>query len=63
MLDGEQRGAESEEREIAAQGEEARTRLAQIDAELGMLTAQFAQNPATEDELRDVEIALRARLR
>jgi len=54
-LDGEQRGAESEEREIAAQGEEARTRLAQIDAELGMLTAQFAQNPATEDELRDVE--------
>jgi chromosome segregation protein len=55
VLDGEQRGAESEEREIAAQGEEARTRLAQIDAELGMLTAQFAQNPATEDELRDVE--------
>lgn len=55
MLDGEQRGAESEEREIAAQGEEARTRLAQIDAELGMLTAQFAQNPATDDELRDVE--------
>jgi chromosome segregation protein len=55
ILDGEQRGAESEEREIAAHGEEARTRLAQIDAELGMLTAQFAQNPATEDELRDVE--------
>jgi chromosome segregation protein len=55
VLDGEQRGAESEEREIAAHGEEARTRLAQIDAELGMLTAQFAQNPANEEELRDVE--------
>ena len=55
VLDGEQRGAQVEEREIAAEGEESRTRLAQIDAELGMLTTQFAQNPATEDELRDVE--------
>ncbi len=55
QLDGEQRQAQSEEREISAQGEESRTRLAQIDAELGMLTAQFAQNPATDEELRDVE--------
>jgi chromosome segregation protein len=55
QLDGEQHQAQSEEREISAQGEESRTRLAQIDAELGMLTAQFAQNPATDEELRDVE--------
>lgn len=55
QLDGEQRQAQSEEREISAQGEESRTRLAQIDAELGMLTSQFAQNPATDEELRDVE--------
>ena len=54
-LDAEQHQAQSEEREISARGEESRTRLAQIDAELGMLTAQFAQNPATDDELRDVE--------
>ena len=55
VLDGEGRMAQNEEREIAAHGEESRTRLAQIDAELGMLTSQFAQNPATDDELRDVE--------
>ncbi|MBV8074430.1 MAG: chromosome segregation protein SMC [Candidatus Eremiobacteraeota bacterium] len=54
-LDGEQRIALNEERRVAADGEESRTRLAQIDAELGMLTAQFAQNPATDDELADVE--------
>jgi chromosome segregation protein len=30
-------------------------RLAEIDGELGMLAAQFAQNPATADECADVE--------
>ncbi|MBV8602097.1 MAG: chromosome segregation protein SMC [Candidatus Eremiobacteraeota bacterium] len=55
VLDGEQRMAQNEERALDAEGEESRTRLAQIDAELGMLTAQFAQNPATDDELADVE--------
>ena len=30
-------------------------RLAEIDAELGMLAAQFAQNPATAEECADVE--------
>ncbi|HEY8314030.1 MAG TPA: chromosome segregation protein SMC [Candidatus Baltobacteraceae bacterium] len=54
-LESDVRMAEIEEREAAAGGERHRTRLAQIEAELGMLVAQFAQNPATEDECRDVE--------
>jgi len=43
------------EREAAQAGEGSRVRLAEIDAELGMLAAQFAQNPATADECADVE--------
>jgi chromosome segregation protein len=49
------RMAENDERETAAGGERHRTRLAEIEAELGMLVSQFAQNPATDDECRDVE--------
>ncbi len=49
------RSAELEEREAQAGGERHRTRLAEIEAELGMLVSQFAQNPATEQECRDVE--------
>ncbi len=48
------RTAEQEERETAAGGERQRTRLAEIEAELGMLVSQFAQNPATNDECADV---------
>jgi len=54
-LEGELHVAETAERDIAALGESSRTRLAQIEAELGMLVSQFAQNPATDDECRDVE--------
>ncbi len=49
------RSAELEEREAQAGGERHRTRLAEIEAELGMLVAQFAQNPATDPECREVE--------
>ncbi|HET6276042.1 MAG TPA: chromosome segregation protein SMC [Candidatus Cybelea sp.] len=49
------RAAEQAERETAAGGERDRTRLAQVEAELGMLVSQFAQNPATNDECADVE--------
>lgn len=47
--------AQQEEREASAAGERVRTRLAELEAELGMLVAQFAQNPASDAELRDVE--------
>ncbi|HEV3092699.1 MAG TPA: chromosome segregation protein SMC [Candidatus Cybelea sp.] len=47
--------AETEEREAVAGGERQRTRLAQIEAELGMLVSQFAQHPATNEECADVE--------
>jgi chromosome segregation protein len=43
------------EREASQAGEGGRLRLAEIDAELGMLAAQFAQNPATAEECLDVE--------
>jgi chromosome segregation protein len=46
--------AHAEDREATAAGEGARMRLAEIDAELGMLVQTFAQNPATDDEQRDV---------
>ncbi|HET7813981.1 MAG TPA: chromosome segregation protein SMC [Candidatus Baltobacteraceae bacterium] len=49
------RSAEIAEREAQSGGERHRTRLAEIEAELGMLVSQFAQNPATDDECRDVE--------
>ena len=55
QLESDVRGAENEEREAAGGGERYRTRLAEIEAELGMLVSQFAQNPAADDELRDVE--------
>ncbi len=54
-LEGEMRTAEIEERDAQAGGERHRTRLAEIEAELGMLVSQFAQNPATDEECRDVE--------
>jgi chromosome segregation protein len=55
QLEADLRSAENAEREAVAGGERHRTRLAEIEAELGMLVSQFAQNPATEDECRDVE--------
>ncbi len=54
-LEGDLRTAENEEREAMAGGERHRTRLAEIEAELGMLVSQFAQNPATDEECTDVE--------
>jgi chromosome segregation protein len=47
--------ARNAERDAAQASEGGRLRLAEIDAELGMLAAQFAQNPATADECADVE--------
>ncbi|MGZ3530809.1 MAG: chromosome segregation protein SMC [Vulcanimicrobiaceae bacterium] len=55
QVESDLRSAEVEEREAAAGGERHRTRLAEIEAELGMLVSQFAQNPATDEECRDVE--------
>ncbi len=55
QLEADLRSAENDEREAAAGGERHRTRLAEIEAELGMLVSQFAQNPATDEECRDVE--------
>jgi chromosome segregation protein len=52
--EADERIARAEEREAATGGEGARRRLAEIDAELGMLVQTFAQNPATADEQRDV---------
>jgi chromosome segregation protein len=49
------RSAEIEEREAQMGGERHRMRLAEIEAELGMLVSQFAQNPAGDEECRDVE--------
>ncbi|HVN69991.1 MAG TPA: chromosome segregation protein SMC [Candidatus Binatia bacterium] len=54
-LEAELRAAEQAERDTTASGERDRTRLAQVEAELGMLVSQFAQNPATDDECKDVE--------
>jgi len=52
--EADERAAQSEEREAGVAGESGRRRLAEIDAELGMLQQTFAQNPATDDEQRDV---------
>jgi chromosome segregation protein len=52
--EADERVAQSEEREASAAGESGRRRLAEIDAELGMLQQTFAQNPAGDDEQRDV---------
>jgi chromosome segregation protein len=54
-VESELRLAEQEERDAVAGGERHRTRLAQIEAELGMLVSQFAQHPATNEECADVE--------
>jgi chromosome segregation protein len=54
-LESELRMAEQEERDATAGGERYRTRLAEVEAELGMLVSQFAQNPATNEECADVE--------
>jgi chromosome segregation protein len=54
-LESDLRLAQNAEREAATASEGGRVRLAEIDAELGMLAAQFAQNPATADECADVE--------
>ena len=49
-----ERIAQREDREATAAAEDRRRRLAEIDAELGMLQSNFAQNPASDDEVRDV---------
>jgi chromosome segregation protein len=54
-LESELHSAEIAEREVASEGESGHTRLTQIEAELGMIVSQFAQNPASDDECRDVE--------
>jgi chromosome segregation protein len=53
-LEIEVRAAEQAERDTSAAGERHRTRMAEVEAELGMLVSQFAQNPATADECDDV---------
>jgi chromosome segregation protein len=55
QLESDLRMAEQEERDTAASGERQRTRLAEVEAELGMLVSQFAQNPAASDECAEVE--------
>ncbi|GAC1300483.1 MAG: chromosome segregation protein SMC [Vulcanimicrobiaceae bacterium] len=54
-LESDLRVAQNAERNASASSEGGRLRVAEIDAELGMLTAQFAQNPATAAECDDVE--------
>jgi chromosome segregation protein len=54
-LESELHAAEQAERETVAGGERHRMRLAQVEAELGMLVSQFAQNPATNEECAEVE--------
>lgn len=58
-VESELRLAEQEERDAATGGERHRTRLAQIEAELGMLVSQFAQHPASSEECADVETRYR----
>ncbi|MBV8581539.1 MAG: hypothetical protein JOZ86_13015, partial [Candidatus Eremiobacteraeota bacterium] len=52
--EADERIAQSQDREATAAGESGRRRLAEIDAELGMLQQTFAQNPATDEEQQDV---------
>ncbi len=56
QLEAELRGVRIAEREATAASEGARVRLAEIDAELGMLAAQFARNPATASECDEIEL-------
>jgi len=55
QLESDVRSAGLNERDVQSGGETLRTRLAEIEAELGMLVSQFAQNPATEHECCEVE--------
>ncbi|MEO7040556.1 MAG: chromosome segregation protein SMC, partial [Candidatus Elarobacter sp.] len=48
--EADERIAQAQDREATAAGESGRRRLAEIDAELGMLQQTFAQNPAGDDE-------------
>jgi chromosome segregation protein len=52
--EADERIAHAEDRDATAGGEGSRRRLAEIDAELGMLVQTFAQNPATDEEQTDV---------
>jgi chromosome segregation protein len=52
--EADERVAQAEDREAGSAGEFGRRRLAEIDAELGMLQQNFAQNPATDEEQQDV---------
>ena len=52
--EADERIAHAQDRESTAGGEGSRRRVAEIDAELGMLVQTFAQNPATDEEQRDV---------
>ncbi|MGD1068252.1 MAG: chromosome segregation protein SMC, partial [Vulcanimicrobiaceae bacterium] len=52
--EADERIAQSEDREASVLGEAGRRRLAEIDAELGMLQQTFAQNPASDEEQQDV---------
>jgi chromosome segregation protein len=54
-FDSSLRMAQLEEREAVQAGEKGRLRLAEVDAELGMLSAQFAQQPATAEECAEIE--------
>jgi chromosome segregation protein len=54
QTEADERIAHAEDRDASSAGEGSRRRLAEIDAELGMLVQSFAQNPATDDEQRDV---------
>ncbi|MGH7729375.1 MAG: AAA family ATPase, partial [Vulcanimicrobiaceae bacterium] len=54
-LEDEARAAREAERRAAQTGEGGRRRLAEIDAELGILASQFAQHPASAQECDEVE--------
>jgi chromosome segregation protein len=52
--EADERIAQHDDREASGAGENGRRRLAEIDAELGMLQTSFAQNPASDEEQADV---------
>ena len=54
-IEAELRAARETESDSSRASQGSRLRLAEIDAELGMLAAQFALNPATADECADIE--------
>jgi chromosome segregation protein len=51
-----ERSAQREDRAATAAAEDRRRRLAEIDAELGMLQVNFAQHPASAEERADVRV-------